>query len=63
MMAAESIEYVVPQATVNGLVREELEGELNRHAANGYHIAQAVPPYIVLERKARPETPDGRERE
>ncbi|HEV2356854.1 MAG TPA: hypothetical protein VGZ23_04475 [bacterium] len=63
MVTGESIEYVVLHATVNGLGREELEGELNRHAGNGYHIAPTLAPYTVMERKAKSETPDGRERE
>jgi hypothetical protein len=61
-MSRESIEYVVLQATVNGLVREELESELNRHTGNGYHIAHALAHYIVLERREKSQEPAGRER-
>jgi hypothetical protein len=55
-------EYVVLQATVNGLVREDLQGELDRHAVNGYRIAHALSDYIVMERTAPPEEHDDRKR-
>ncbi len=60
-MVTESVEYVVLQATVNGLVREELEGELNRHAGSGYHIAHVLTEYIVMERRTAPDEPGGRD--
>ncbi len=60
-MAKDAVEYVVLQATVNGLVREELEGELNRHAGSGYQISRALAEYIVMERRTAPDEPRGRD--
>jgi hypothetical protein len=61
-MSRQTTEYVVLQATVNGLVREDLQGELDRHAGNGYHIAHALAHYIVMERRIASQEGDGRER-
>jgi hypothetical protein len=58
-MSTQTTEYVVLQATAErGLVREDLQAELDRHAANGYHIAHALAHYIIMERPAKSEERD-----
>ncbi len=50
-----TVEYVVLQATVHDLVREDLEVDLNRYARTGYRVIFAERDYVLMERKV-PET-------